>query len=156
MTVSPASRTITVTGTASSPTQITLNEAVIDPSGTGGTVSYGKNTTNTAPSDWQAGKEFSGLTADTTYYFFAKVEASGNYAEAVSAGVAISTPAKAVSSIAIAKQPTTLAYPGQEQNRYCQGRKCIGERCPGQHQPWHGDDEKYFEKFPLTACDFGF
>lgn len=110
VTVSAAPRTITVTGMASSPTQITLNEAVIDPSGTGGTVSYGKNTTNTAPSDWQTGKEFSGLTADTTYYFFAKVEAAGNYAAAVSAGVAISTPAKAVSSIAIATQPTTLTY----------------------------------------------
>ncbi len=110
VTVSAAPRTITVTGQADSPAQVTLNDAVIAPSGTGGTVSYGKNTNNTAPADWQTDKVFSGLTADTTYYFFAKVEANGNYAEAVSAGAKIATPAKAVSSIAIANQPTTLSY----------------------------------------------
>lgn len=77
----------------------------------GGAVTYAKNTVNEAPADgWQSGLVFSGLTANTTYYFFAKVEANGNYAEAVSAGAAISTPAKAVSNIAIASQPTTLAY----------------------------------------------
>lgn len=110
VTVSAAPRTITVTGQADSPTQVTLNEAEINPSGTGGTVSYGINSTNTAPTDWRTDKVFSGLTADTTYYFFAKVGANGNYAEAVSAGAKIATPAKAVSSIAIANQPTTLSY----------------------------------------------
>ena len=110
VTVSAASRTITVTGQANSPTQVTLNEAEINPSGTGDTVSYGKNTTNTAPSTWQSEKEFSGLTAGTTYYFFAKVEANGNYAAAISTGAQIATPAKAVSSIAIASQPSNLTY----------------------------------------------
>ena len=110
VTVSAAPRTITVTGQADGPTQVTLNDAVIAPSGTGGTVSYGINSTNTAPTDWRTDKVFSGLTADTTYYFFAKVEANGNYAAAISTGAQIATPAKAVSSIAIANQPTTLSY----------------------------------------------
>ncbi len=110
VTVSAASRTITVTGQADSPTQVTLNDAVIDPSGTGGNVSYGRNTSNVAPSDWQREKIFSGLNADTTYYFFAKVGADGNYAEAVSAGVQIATPAKGVSRIEIVNQPAALSY----------------------------------------------
>ena len=76
--VSPASYKITLTGQADSPTQITLEEAQVEPGNTGAAVSYGMNTTNTAPSKWQAEKAFSGLTADTTYYFFAKVAATTN------------------------------------------------------------------------------
>ena len=108
--VSPASYKITLTGQADSPAQITLNEAVVEPGNTGAAVSYGMNTTNTAPSKWQAEKVFSGLTADTTYYFFAKVEATTNYAETISTGVAITTPEKEVSSISIQTQPAKLAY----------------------------------------------
>ena len=108
--VSPASYKITLTGQADSPTQITLNEAVVEPGNTGAAVSYGMNTTNTAPSKWQAEKVFSGLTADTTYYFFAKVGATTNYAETISTGVAITTPEKEVSSISIKTQPAKLAY----------------------------------------------
>ena len=108
--VSPASYKITLTGQADSPTQITLNEAVVEPGNTGAAVSYGMNTTNTAPSKWQAEKVFSGLTADTTYYFFAKVAATTNYAETISTGVAITTPEKEVSSISIQTQPAKLAY----------------------------------------------
>lgn len=110
VTVSTAPRTIAVTGQANGPTQITLSDARITPSGTGDTVSYGINTTNTAPDTWRTDKVFSGLTAGTTYYFFAKVETNGNYAAAVSEGVPITTPAKAVSSISIANQPTNLSY----------------------------------------------
>ena len=108
--VSPASYKITLTGQADSPTQITLNEAVVEPGNTGAAVSYGMNTTNTAPSKWQAEKVFSGLTADTTYYFFAKVAATTNYVETISTGVAITTPEKEVSSISIQTQPAKLAY----------------------------------------------
>ena len=108
--VSPASYKITLTGQADSPTQITLNEAVVEPGNTGAAVSYGMNTTNTAPSKWQAEKVFSGLAADTTYYFFAKVGATTNYAETISTGVAITTPEKEVSSISIKTQPAKLAY----------------------------------------------
>ena len=109
--VSPASYKITLTGQADSPTQITLNEAVVEPDNTGAAVSYGYSTAaDTDPSTWQTGRVFSGLTADTTYYFFAKVAATTNYAETISTGVAITTPEKEVSSISIKTQPAKLAY----------------------------------------------
>ena len=93
--VSPASYKITLTGQADSPAQITLNEAVVEPGNTGAAVSYGYSTAaDTDPSTWQTGRVFSGLTADTTYYFFAKVAATTNYAETISTGVAITTPRK--------------------------------------------------------------
>ena len=109
--VSPAAYKITLTGQADSPTQITLNEAVVEPGNTGAAVSYGYSTAaDTDPSTWQTGRVFSGLTADTTYYFFAKVAATTNYAETISTGVAITTPEKEVSSISIKTQPAKLAY----------------------------------------------
>ena len=108
--VSPASYKITLTGQADSPTQITLNEAVVEPGNTGTTVTYGYNITNEAPANWQKERVFSGLTANTTYYFFAKVAATTNYAETISTGVAITTPEKEVSSISIKTQPAKLAY----------------------------------------------
>lgn len=109
--VSPASYKITLTGQADSPAQITLNEAVVEPDNTGAAVSYGYSTAaDTDPSTWQTGRVFSGLTADTTYYFFAKVAATTNYAETISTGVAITTPEKEVSSISIQTQPAKLAY----------------------------------------------
>ena len=109
--VSPASYKITLTGQADSPTQITLNEAVVEPGNTGAAVSYGYSTAaDTDPSTWQTERVFSGLTSNTTYYFFAKVEAATNYAETISTGVAITTPEKEVSSISIKTQPAKLAY----------------------------------------------
>ena len=109
--VSPASYKITLTGQADSPAQITLNKAVVEPGNTGAAVSYGYSTAaDTDPSTWQTGRVFSGLTADTTYYFFAKVAATTNYAETISTGVAITTPEKEVSSISIQTQPAKLAY----------------------------------------------
>ena len=92
-TIVPASYEITLTGKADSPTQITLNEAVVEPGNTGTTVTYGYNITNEAPANWQTERVFSGLAANTTYYFFAKVEATTNYAETISTGVAITTTA---------------------------------------------------------------
>ena len=112
--VSPASYKITLTGQADSPTQITLNEAVVEPGNTGTTVTYGYNITNEAPANWQTERVFSGLTSNTTYYFFAKVEAATNYAETISTGVAITTPEKEVSSISIKTQPAKLAYTSGE------------------------------------------
>ena len=108
--VSPASYKITLTGQADSPTQITLNEAVVEPDNTGTTVTYGYNITNEAPANWQTERVFSGLNSNTTYYFFAKVAATTNYAETISTGVAITTPEKEVSSISIQTQPAKLAY----------------------------------------------
>ena len=112
--VSPASYKITLTGQADSPTQITLNEAVVEPGNTGTTVTYGYNITNEAPANWQTERVFSGLTSNTTYYLFAKVEAATNYAETISTGVAITTPEKEVSSISIKTQPAKLAYTSGE------------------------------------------
>lgn len=109
--VSPASYKITLTGQADSPTQITLNEAVVEPGNTGAAVSYGYSTAaDTDPSTWQTERVFSGLNSNTTYYFFAKVAATTNYAETISTGVAITTPEKEVSSISIQTQPAKLAY----------------------------------------------
>lgn len=71
-----------------------MNEAVVEPGDTGAAITYGYNTLNEAPDNWQTGREFSGLAANTTYYFFAKAEASGNYAKTISQGVAITTPEK--------------------------------------------------------------
>ena len=108
--VNPAPYKITLTGQADSPTQITLDKAVVEPGNTGTTVTYGYNNTNSVPGRWQTERVFSGLTADTTYYFFAKAAASGSYAETISQGVAITTPKKSVNGIEIIDQPDNLSY----------------------------------------------
>ena len=80
------------TPSAKTATSVTLT-AVTAPSGE--TVEYAKSTTSTAPSsdaDWQTSTEFTGLTADTTYYFFARVKANDTHkAGAASAGTSIKT-----------------------------------------------------------------
>lgn len=96
---------------------------MVEPGNTGAAVSYGMNTTNTAPSKWQAEKVFSGLTADTTYYFFAKVGATTNYAETISTGVAITTPEKEVSSISI---PNPARQAGLHQRRNAGFERPVG------------------------------
>jgi hypothetical protein len=70
---------------------ITIN-AVAAPSN-GQTVEYAKNTTNTAPaSGWQDGLTFSGLTASTQYYIFARSKANATYkAGAASTGLSVTT-----------------------------------------------------------------
>ncbi|MDO4280992.1 MAG: S-layer homology domain-containing protein, partial [Peptococcaceae bacterium] len=83
---------ISVSGQATGPTTVELDAATLDPAVANGKVEYAVNTTNTAPTDgWQEGTTFSGLTANTTYYFFARVTGSNDYADATSAGVAITT-----------------------------------------------------------------
>ena len=108
--VTPASYKLTLTGQADSPIQVTLNEAVVEPANIGTTVTYGYNITNEAPANWQTECVFSGLTANTTYYFFAKAEATTNHAKTISQGVAITTPKKSVSGIEIINQPANLSY----------------------------------------------
>ena len=83
---------------------------MVEPGNTGTTVTYGYNNTNSVPGRWQTERVFSGLTADTTYYFFAKAAASGSYAETISQGVAITTPKKSVNGIEIIDQPDNLSY----------------------------------------------
>lgn len=108
--VTPASYKLTLKGEADSPIQVTLNEAVVEPANTGTTVTYGYNITNEALANWQTERVFSGLTANTTYYFFAKAEATTNHAKTISQGVAITTPKKSVSGIEIINQPANLSY----------------------------------------------
>ena len=55
-------------------------------------VKYAVNTENIAPSDgWQESPTFTGLTKNTTYYFFAKYNGNENYNEAVSSGTEVTT-----------------------------------------------------------------
>ena len=116
-TIAPASYQITLAGRADSPTKITLDKAVVNPSDTGATITYGYSTTDATPTNWQMEREFTGLKAGTTYYFFAKATATANYAETISKGVAITTPEKTVSAIKISKQPNKLSYTsGQKLN----------------------------------------
>jgi len=72
---------------------ITLNTVSVS---SGQTVQYARNTSNSAPtsaSSWQSGTTFSGLTASTTYYFFARAVENTNYNTVTSSGSAISTTA---------------------------------------------------------------
>ena len=69
---------------------ITIN-AVTAP-GNGQTVEYGRNTSNSAPTSWQDGLTFSGLTPNTTYYIFARSKANDTHnAGTPSAGLEIVT-----------------------------------------------------------------
>jgi hypothetical protein len=72
-------------------TTVTLNPVTVD----GQTVEYAKNTTNSVPTaagDWQTDTEFTELSAETTYYFFARVKESTNYKVSVaSTGTPITT-----------------------------------------------------------------
>ena len=82
--VIPAPTTAGVTQTS-----VTLN--AVAPKGDG-TVQYARSDTNTAPaSGWQAGLTFDGLTAGTTYYFFARVTGGTLYLDATSTGAPIQT-----------------------------------------------------------------
>jgi len=67
---SPASATATSNS-------ITIN-AVAAPAN-GQVVEYGINTSNTAPSTWQTGLNFTGLKANTTYYIFARSKENIDY-----------------------------------------------------------------------------
>ena len=72
---------------------ITIN-AVAAP-GNGQLVEYGKNTSTSAPSTWQVELTFSGLTADTTYYIFARAKENADYnAGTASASLQVKTDAE--------------------------------------------------------------
>jgi len=53
-------------------------KAVVAPAN-GQVVEYGINTSNTAPSTWQTGLNFTGLKANTTYYIFARSKENTDY-----------------------------------------------------------------------------
>lgn len=71
----------------SASTDSTVDLEPVEPSaGSGdGAVKYGwSSDASQVPADWQESTSFTGLTADTVYYFWAKAEAGTNYKEAVS------------------------------------------------------------------------
>ena len=71
-------------------TSITLE--TITPAVGDGTVEYGyAETEGGEVTNWQAGTTFDGLEGSKTYYFYARVSETENYAAAVSAGMPIST-----------------------------------------------------------------
>lgn len=77
------------TPTSKTTTSITLDPITI----TGETVEYACNATNVAPKNgWQDSTSFMGLSANTTYYFFARIKANdSHWAGTASTGTAITT-----------------------------------------------------------------
>ncbi len=57
---------------------------------------YGVSSTTTAPEMWQDGVVFTGLTANTTYYFFARMKATTNQEASASVYVEVQTPQEAL------------------------------------------------------------
>ncbi len=92
-------------GTPASKTATAITLAAVTVSGE--TIEYAKSTSSTAPtsdSDWQPSTAFTGLTADTQYYFFARVKANTSHkAGAASAGTAIKTDKTDAQKVAAAK-----------------------------------------------------
>jgi len=82
-------------------TQVTLNAVTV----TGQTVEYGKNTSNTIPTAWQDGTTFTGLTAGTPYYFFARVKQT-DAIEAGGVSTALTVIAKEAGSAGTPAAPT--------------------------------------------------
>jgi hypothetical protein len=80
---------------------VTLNAATAP--GTGQTVEYARSGNTTAPVDgWQTGTAFSGLSAGTEYYFFARSASNANYETgAASGGTKIATTLQAGTGITI-------------------------------------------------------
>lgn len=85
--ITKAKQTVSAPATARvTDTSVTLNKAAGQ-----GTVVYGVNTKNEAPSQWQASTEFTGLTPNTQYYFFVKISGDDNYNSAISEGASVKT-----------------------------------------------------------------
>ena len=80
-------------------TQVVLHAVTV----TGQTVEYGKNTLNATPTAWQDSTTFTDLTANETYYFFARVKQAG----AVEAGGVSSA-----LTVTTKTSPTTLSDSG--------------------------------------------
>jgi len=92
VTISPSKKTQTAPATptkaSATATSVTLNTAT---AGKGAT-KYAYNTSDSAPeTGWQDTAEFTGLTANTTYYFFVKYVGNSEYKEAVSEALAVTT-----------------------------------------------------------------
>lgn len=92
-TVEKAERSIDAPSAAengTTPTSVTLSVSEIFDDGT---VEYAKSESNSAPvAGWQESTDFTGLTPNTTYYFFARVTGGDNYKDATSSGTEIITP----------------------------------------------------------------
>jgi hypothetical protein len=79
--------------TLASKTADSITITAVTPPANGQTVEYAKNTDNTAPAiGWQDGLTFSGLSAATRYYIFARSKANATYAAgAASDGLEVTT-----------------------------------------------------------------
>lgn len=89
------------TPSAKTATSITLAAVTVS----GETIEYAKSTTSTAPTTgWQDSTAFTGLTADTQYYFFARVKANTTHKAGItSAATAIKTDMTDAQKVAAAK-----------------------------------------------------
>ena len=115
---------------------ITINAASFAFGNPGGqTIEYGRNTTNTAPVNWQDGVTFTGLNANTTYYIFARSKANATHNAGQpslgllvttdpplpTTGAAVSTPtlnSKDTHSITINAASFTFGNPGGQTIEY--------------------------------------
>ena len=112
-------------GTIAAPTvktnaggKVVLDAAVLNPADSSAKIQYGySDSASTAPTTWQDGTTFSGLTVGDTLYFYAKVVGTSSYAEKVSdASEAVTVADKPAASVTA--PPTAksgLKYDGTEQ-----------------------------------------
>ncbi len=91
-------------------TQVLLSAVTVP----GQSVEYGKSTSDTTPAEWQDGTTFTGLTADTAYYFFARIKQT----DTTQAGGV--SPALAVTTKAVPAQPDAPTI-GTGENRPTSG-----------------------------------
>jgi len=93
--IKAAGAAVTIPTVSSTPTQTSITLTAITTTSTGQTVEYARNSSNSAPTTgWQDSASFTGLSAGTIYYFFARAKANDNYnAGPASTGTAVSTAA---------------------------------------------------------------
>jgi len=78
--------------TFSAKTYDSITVTAVNAPGNGQSVEYARNTTNAAPSiGWQDGTTFTGLSAGTTYYIFARSKESANYNAGAASSLAVTT-----------------------------------------------------------------
>lgn len=91
-TITPASRTINapIARTAQGGS-VVLETAILSAGADDGKIEYGYSETNDSETvnNWQSSPTFTGLTANTTYYFFARSIDARNYKDAISAGTPV-------------------------------------------------------------------
>ena len=106
-------------GTIAAPTvdsnkggKVVLNDAVLTPADSAAKIQYGYSTSaSTAPTTWQDGTTFSGLTVGDTLYFYAKVVGTTTYAEKVSdASAPVTVLDKSLTGLTVTAQPSTKTY----------------------------------------------